>query len=464
MRLFLLTLLAFPLLASAQADSLAIRRLFTESLERGQSYAQLRELTSLGTRLSGSAGYDRAAAWGERTLQSVVSGVPGARVWRQPVIVPHWIRGQEGKVRERVRILSGPGIKAQDLRGTALGGSIGTGGKPIEAEVVLVYSLDTLAKLGEALKGKIVFFNRPMPDAEPFPFTAYGRAGDQRRRGPTEAARYGAVAVLVRSLTQAHDDEPHTGNTAYAEGIPKVPAAALGRQSADRLAALLAQHPRLRVSLSLTAELLPDVEQPNVIAEVLGTERPNEVIVVGGHLDAWDLADGAHDDGAGCVHSIEALRLLLATGVRPKRTVRVVLFANEENGLRGALGYAAAAKGELEKGTRHIAAIESDAGGFSPRGFSVDGTPAQVARIARWSGLFTPYGAERIISGGGGADVTPLKPLGTIPIGLRPDPQRYFDFHHTPADRLPAVHPRELALGAAAMSSLLYLLTEYGAE
>lgn len=464
-----LALIGWATLGWGQVDSLRVSQLFEAAVARGESYAMLRELVAVGPRLSGSAGYDRAADWAERTLQRVVAGVPGASVYRMPVQVPHWRRGPVGRdgrprPRERVRVMGQAGVSAQDLAATALGGSVGTGGRSIIAPVVELFSLDTLAKLGTALQGKIVFFNRPMEDRLPMPFTAYGRAGDQRRRGAAEAAKYGAVAIVVRSLTQAHNDEPHTGNMSYDPEGKKIPAAALGRQSADRLSALVRQHPGLRLSIELSAEILPDVSQPNVIAEVRGSVYPNEVIVAGGHLDAWDNGEGAHDDGSGCVHAIEALRVLLASGWRPQRTLRVVLFANEENGLRGAQAYAAAAAEEATKGLRHVAAIESDAGGFAPRGFSVDGTAARLARLRTWSGHFAAWGAERFDAGGGGADITPLKPQGTLLIGLRPNPQTYFDYHHTAADRLEAVNPRELALGCGAVAGLLYLLDQYGAD
>jgi Zn-dependent M28 family amino/carboxypeptidase len=324
-------------------------------------------------------------------------------------------------------------------------------------EVVEVRSFEELRTLGAAAKGKIVFFNRPMDRAQINTFAAYGGAVDQRGRGAIEAARVGGIAAIVRSVTTRIDDVPHTGSVGYHDSIPKVPAAAISTRDADRLSELLKTEPGTKMRLTLNCETLPDAATWNVIGEIRGSELPNEVIVVGGHLDSWDKGDGAHDDGAGCVQSIEALRLLKELELKPKRTIRAVMFANEENGLRGGIAYAAVQR----PGERHVAAIESDAGGFVPRGFGV-GDSAAYVRIKTWEPLFAFMNADRIVRGGGGADISPLMRQGVPGIGLNVETQRYFDHHHSDNDTIDAVNERELALGAGAMAILAYLIAEEG--
>jgi carboxypeptidase Q len=290
---------------------------------------------------------------------------------------------------------------------------------------------------------------------------AYGEAGDQRGRGAIEAARYGAVGVVVRSLTLANDTNPHTGMMGYRDTITKIPACAISTVDADILSQLLKLHSAAPVSFEFkqNCQHLPDVLSYNVIAEMRGTEKPEEIIIAGGHLDSWDTGDGAHDDGAGVVQSMEALRLLKQLDYKPKRTIRCVLFMNEENGVRGGNEYAKQAK---QLAQHHIAAIESDAGGFTPRGFGIENNPAAIKQLQPWLELFKPYSIDFIKEGHGGTDIEPLADGGTVLIGYTPDSQRYFDYHHTAIDTFDKVNKRELELGAAAITSLLYLLCEYG--
>ena len=357
---------------------------------------------------------------------------------------------------------AGANVQPRDLNLLALGGSGSTPPGGLTASVIELHSLDQLAELGrERIAGKIVFFNRPMDPRVIRPGAAYAGAIDQRWRGPSEAAKYGAVATLIRSLTFATDDHPHTGTTARIPDEAPVPCAALGIQSADALSAALAAAPGTQVELRINAHWLPDAPSRNVIGEIRGREFPDQVIVVAGHLDSWDITPGAHDDGSGVVQAIEVLRLLRAAGVQPRHTIRCVLFTNEENGLRGGTTYASHVR---ETGEKHLFAIESDAGGFAPRGFELGSTqgPVHERAAARWAELFAPYGIHLFRKGTGGADVAPLMALGVTVGDLVPDSQRYFDFHHTTIDTIETVNPRELQLGAAALASLIYLVDTHG--
>lgn len=409
------------------------------------AYRLLDELTSkIGGRLSGSPEAARAVAWGKATMERL--GFQNVRLVN--CMVPHWVRGKT----ERGGIVGGPKLSL-----CALGGSVATPAGGLEAEVVEVRSLQEAEALGDRAKGKIVFFNRPFDPTLLQTFAAYGGAVDQRAGGASAAARSGAVGVLIRSMTLATDDAPHTGALRYADAVPQIPAAALGIQSAERLSAELKANPRLRVRFELSCKTLPDEPSANVIGEITGSELPNEIIVMGGHLDSWDTGKGAHDDGAGVCQSLEALRLLKAAGLRPKRTIRVVLFMNEENGGRGAAAYLEFAKAERAK---HVAAIESDSGGFMPRAFTVSEDRIQAAN--RWLPMLNPFGIERFSPGGGGADVGPLKAIGAALFGLQPDNQRYFDYHHARTDTIDKVNPRELECGAIAMALLAWSISEDG--
>lgn len=428
-----------------------VNRFFTEALARGQAYENLRVLTTRHPgRLAGSKNLADAVLWGQRTLGAL--GLD--RVYTQEVMVPHWERGAP----ESVELLDASG-RGQTLAAAALGNSAATPADGLVAEVVEVQSLAEVARLGRThLAGKIVFFNRPMNTAYFRTGLAYAEAGDQRNQGPNLAAAEGAVAALTRSLTLAHDDFPHTGNTTFK--VEPIPAAALSTAAADRLSAALAADPRTRVRLAIHARTRPDALSHNVIGEIRGTEFPDEIILVGGHLDSWDIAPGAHDDGSGIVQSIEVLRLFRALGLKPRHTLRCVLFTNEENGLRGATRYAELAKAAPE---RHLFAVESDNGGFAPTGFNLGSTQVDAhLRAARWRDLFEPWGLWNFSKGSGGADVGPLLLFGVPVAGLTPDSQRYFDVHHTTRDSIDQVNPRELHLGSAALAALIWLVDNEG--
>ncbi len=419
----------------------------------GEAFENLRTLvTTASGRLAGSAAFARAVTWGEKTLGALQLD----RVYKQDLMVPHWERG----AKETVTLVPAAGTKDHRvaLTAVALGGSVPG---DISAEVIEVKSLQELDQLGrEKIAGKIVFFNRPMDAASVSPGPAYGGAGDQRNRGPGVAATFGAVAALTRSLSHAHDDLPHTGNTSYVPGQPKISAAALSTLAADQLSATLAATPHAQVHVKINSTWFADVPSWNVIGEIRGSEFPEQVIVVGGHLDSWDIAPGAHDDGAGVVQSIEVLRIFRALGFKPRHTLRCVLFSSEENSLNGATAYASAAKDSKEK---HLFAVETDNGGFQPHGFSLGSTQGDAAkRAARWLPLFQPYGIFEFRAGNAGADVTPLMVQGVTVGELTPDSQRYFDIHHTTEDSLDKVNPRELQLGAAALASLIWLVDTQG--
>ncbi|MCC7064264.1 MAG: M20/M25/M40 family metallo-hydrolase [Planctomycetes bacterium] len=428
--------------ASTAADPLLAARcaqLADRALADNHAIEILKGLvTAAPKRLSGSPGYNDAVQWGLATMREI--GLENIRA--EPCMVPCWVRGEE-----RAEVV---GAGAMPLRVCALGGSIATPEHGIEAEVIEVRTFEQLQELGEKARGKIVFFNRPMPRILRRTGQAYGEAVPQRSNGAIEAGKVGAIGAIVRSMTTTIDEYPHTGAMHYDEAVTKVPAAAVATVDAEALSAQLKLGP-VRVHLVLGCQTHPDVPGANVVGELRGSERPDEVVVIGGHLDAWDLGRGAHDDGTGIAHVLEAVRLLKACGVRPKRTIRVVLFANEENGLRGALAYAETHKDEM---SLHKAAIETDGGGFSPQGFSTSLRDAEAEAVRK---LFLPLqdlgaGAFAAGAGAGGADIGPLHKAGVPCFGLWVDGQRYFDYHHTAADDLPMVNERELALGAAVIA------------
>jgi hypothetical protein len=401
-----------------------------------------------GHRLSGSAGADSAVA----VTAELLHRVGADSVWKEPVLVPRWVRGST----EEAILLS---KRHLPLSVCALGGSVGTPPGGITAGVVEVRSFEGLRSLGQRARGKIVFFNRPMDPSKVNTFEAYGGAVDQRSVGAVAAAREGALAVLVRSVTTALDDVPHTGAMGYADSVMKIPAAAISTVGANTLSRELKADPGLRLRLRLSCATLPDVLSANVMGEIRGTERPEEIIVIGGHLDSWDKGTGAHDDGAGCAQSIEVLRLFRALQLKPRRTIRAVMFMNEENGTRGGQAYAL---DPGRDGERHVALIESDRGGFAPRGFTVDGDSALLGRVRRWQPLFEELNAGSIQRGYGGVDISFMAKNGVPAFGLLVEMQRYFDYHHSANDTLGAVHPRELELGAIAGALLCYLISEYG--
>jgi len=433
---------AKPVVDSDAGASELAAGLVERALGEGRAYEMLRELTTVAPhRLSGSEGAEAAVAWAEKKMLEI--GLVEVR--RERCVVPRWVRG-DTEVCEIVR----EGAAPERLDVLALGGSVGTGEGGISGEVVVVRGFDHLHALGEEVRGKIVLFNQAMPRALLDTFTAYRNTRHLRNQGAGEAGKLGAIAVLVRSMTTRLDDVPHTGAMRYPEGVGRIPAAAISTLDAERIAKLAAAGP-VRVRLELDCKSLADVESANVVGEIRGTQRPEEVVVIGGHLDAWDVGQGAHDDGAGCVHCLEAARLILASGIRPKRTVRVVLFMNEENGLRGALAYET---GHVHELRNHVAAIESDRGGFDPRGFA---TTLRGTALADFAELLAPlrrYDMGALNEGAGGADIGPLAKHGVALFGLVPTSHRYFDYHHSDRDRLEAVNERELALGAAAVAFL----------
>jgi hypothetical protein len=426
------------------------RKIAAEVTENGKAYADLRELTTIGPRLSGSEGAAKAVEWAKGKMEAYGF----ERVVLQPAMVPHWTRGNV----ERATVTSTP--QPISLAVTSLGNSVGTPKDGVEAGVVEVQGIDEVKRLGAALRGKIVFYNRPMDARRSNTYRAYGAAVDQRVAGPSAAARQGAVAVLVRSMTTLPDDNyPHTGMLSYEKDAGMIPAAALSTHSANELSSLLKADPNLTVNLKLSAAQHAPVESFNVIGELRGRDLPEEYVVVGGHLDSWDLGTGAHDDGAGVVQSIEVLRAMKALGLRPRRTVRVVLFMAEELGASGAKEYANQVKA---KGEKHLAALESDSGGFAPLGFHVAGSDQAVTAVKRWAPYLAPLHADSIEKGHGGTDVEPLGALGAVTLGYISDSTHYFDFHHSARDRIEAVDRRELHAGAAAMAILTYLIAEKG--
>jgi len=439
------------------ADAALVRRIYDQALTDGRCYPWLRDLCfDVGHRLSGSVGAEKAVRWSKAVLDTL--GFDS--VWLQPVMVPHWERGEP----EQVSVLGNKKRGGFRLDALALGGSVSTNGKALTGEVLEIRSWEELDSLSEArIRGKIVFYNRPMDPTKIRTFEAYGGCVDQRVHGASRAAKYGAVGVLVRSMGFRLDDYPHTGSLRYDSAFTLIPAAAISTNAAEKLSALLrSETTPARVSMTLNCRVLPDVLSYNVIGEIRGSEHPDRVILVGGHLDSWDVGHGAHDDGAGCTQSMDVLRYFRQLGYKPRHTIRCVLFMNEENGLRGGQEYAREAE---RKGEFHLCAIESDAGGFTPRGFGFDADDSVVDRffekVAAHQDLLEPYGLK-LYRGGGGADIGPLKKQKGLLSGYAPDSQRYFDYHHTAADVFEAVNKRELELGAASMAALVYLLDKHG--
>jgi hypothetical protein len=373
-------------------------------------------------------------------------------------MVPKWVRGEK----EIAYILDNKTKTVVPV--CALGGSIATPKNGISAEVIEVHSIKELAELGiDKINGKIVFFNRPMQPDNIETFTSYGGCVDQRFGGAKEASKFGAVATIVRSMNMRLDDFPHTGAQSYGD-IPKenyIPTAAISTNGAELLSKSLKSNPNLKFYLKQSCEQFEDVLSYNVIGEIAGSEHPEKIMVVGGHLDSWDLADGSHDDGAGVVQSMEVLNIFKTIGYKPKNTIRAVLFMNEENGGRGGKKYEELSKANNEN---HIFALESDSGGFSPRGFSFETDEINLAKIQTWKGLFEPYLIHSFTKGHSGSDIEPLTSTKIIKAGLHPDSQRYFDYHHAANDKFDGVNKRELELGAATMAALLYLIDQNGLQ
>ena len=452
MKKLTIAIILLPFIGMAQSvDEAYIKKIADEVLRNGKAYELLFELTKqVGGRLAGSPAFAKAVQWGKNTMEK--NGAD--KVYLQECMVPHWVRGGMDKA----LIIEIDNKKtSQKLDVLALRNSLGSG--LVTAYVLAIDDFDELEKRKNEVKGKIVYYNHGFDPTNINPGVSYGQTGIYRGSGPSRASKYGAVGVMIRSLTASVANDPHTGSMRYNDSFPKIPAIAVGPRDADAVW-LMSKKSRFKMSMTTNGHFLHDTIGHNVIAELTGTEFPDQIITVGGHLDSWDVNEGAMDDGTGVVHTIEIMRTLKAIGYQPKHTIRFVLFANEENGLRGGTKYAEEAK---KKGEKHMFALESDAGGFTPRAFSVSANKEQLTKLRNWVPLLSPYGVFEIIANGGGADVGPLnRNLGT-PVGeLYPDQQRYFDLHHARSDIFENVHKRELLLGAVNMAALIYLVDKYG--
>lgn len=454
--LYLLSLVSFS--ASAQnyaEDSAFIKKMANDILTNRTMYNNLWHLTKkIGGRLAGSPQMVKAEQWGTAALKEAGAD----NVVLQELMVPHWVRG--GKDKAFVTYTDAKGKKqTKDLNILALGNSLGGGAKGVRGEVIELHSFEELESKRNELKGKIVFMYAPFDETFVKTFDAYGRSAGFRGGTASRAAKYGAVGVLVRSMTHTPDNNPHTGGMSYNDSFPKIPAAAVGLRDVEALDEIMKNNKNVTASLFTYGKMLPDTIGHNVIGELRGTEFPDQIITIGGHLDSWDVAEGAHDDGTGIVQTIEILRAFKAMGYQPKHTIRFVLFANEENGARGGRKYAEEAKAKNEK---HILALESDEGGFTPRAIGFQASGATLAKLKSWEPLIKPYGAE-IVAGGGGTDIGPLnRLLGTMLAGYIPDSQRYFDIHHAVTDVFEAVNIREVKLGAVNIAAVIYLIDKYG--
>ena len=443
-RILALLVVAIPALGFA-AEAPPAQRILDAALADSTAYDRLAHLCDrIGHRLSGSPQLERAVTWAEATLKA-----DGAdRVWKDDVPVPVWIRGEE-----RGRIVA---PVEHPMKLLTLGMSLATPPEGITGEVVMAASLDELRALGEKVRGKIVFFNRPIErngEGE----RGYGFASNLRYSGVIEAAQLGAVAMIIRSLGTVDYHLPHTGTTAYDETKPRVPAAAITAEDAGRIARFLAAGETVWVHLVLRPERRPDGPSHNVLAEIRGREKPDEVVVLGGHLDSWDVGCGAQDNGAGVVVTMETIRLLKKLGLRPRRTIRAVLFTNEENGGRGGKDYATRYADAMD---RHVAAIEIDSGGARPTGFGVSAGTGGLEIVSRLAAPLAVIDADTVKEGGGGADTGPMRKHGVPLLGLRPDTTRYFDIHHTEADTLDKVDPHDLAMLSGAMAVMAFSLAD----
>jgi Zn-dependent M28 family amino/carboxypeptidase len=445
-------LVLIPAFVTSQVnDSVQIRKIYDYYLTSANCYSNLGYLTQkIGGRLSGSPQAEQAVKWAKKAMYEAGADT----VLLQPCMVTHWVRGSKEKCTLRLK-----GQKNEiALNCVALGNSVGTGPDGIRAPVVEISSFEELQELGEkAVRGKIVFYNVFFDQTRIRPGSAYSETVRYRSKGASYAARYGAVACIVRSMTSVADDVPHTGNMGYDTVVSKtkIPAVAISYLAADKLHTVLNDEPEAALYLETHCRMLPDAPSFNVVGQINGKEKPGEYIVAGGHLDSWDTGQGAHDDGAGVVQAIEILSMYRKLGIKPKHSIRAVAFMNEENGLAGGTAYAKFAK---EKNEKHIAALESDAGGYSPRRFGVDTTNGLYDLVVKWQSLFSPYLIEMIGKGGGGADLIALEALGVPCIGFEPDTQRYFDIHHTAQDTFDKINKRELHLSASAIGALIYLI------
>lgn len=435
---------------SQNVDSIFVRKIYNQALSEGHSYENLRSLCKdIGARLSGSAASMAAVEWSLVLMDSYGFD----KAYLQPVMVPYWKRGtkEEGWYKSK----QGEFHKVNLL---ALGGSVGTNGT-IDAEIVEFKKLDDLKNAKRSqVENKIVFVNEPMNEQNVSTFHSYEEGFRVRAYSAVEAAKLGARAVIIRSIGMPIDDNPHTGAMYYSDTIKKIPAAAISTRDAENLSEMLKTQ-KVKFVMNMDCQDMGMVQSFNVIAEMTGSVYPNQIISIGGHLDSWDVGEGAHDDGAGVIHSLEALRILNVLNYKPRHTLRVVFFMNEENGNQGGKTYAKLSK---ESGEEHIAAIESDAGGFAPRGFQCDGPDDKINFLVNLTSFFKEYELHIFSKGYAGVDINPLKNYykDIALFGLVPDSQRYFDIHHAPNDVFENVNKRELELGCAAMSSLLYLIDQ----
>lgn len=449
--LFLVFIFIVNLIFSQDQDSILINRIFGEALSSRIAYENLRYLCkNTKGRICGTPEAEMAVQYTRRVMEDMSSD----RVYLQELKVKRWVRGDI----EEAFVKSKHDGK-HELTISGLGTSVGTGDKGITAKVLEVHSFDDLQKSGsEKIKGKIIFYNRAMDPSLFNTFMAYGQAVDQRTDGAGEAAKYGASGVIVRSLTTSPDDFPHTGVVYYKDNIPEIPAVCVSTLDADLLSDLLKKDPDLNLHLISNCKNLEEVISHNVIGELKGSVYPDQIITVGGHLDAWDTGEGAHDDGAGCIQSIEVLRLFQTLGIKPKRTIRAVMFMDEEIAQRGGKKYAEIAAQDKEK---HYLAIESDGGGFLPLGFGFSANYERFKHFQELQKYFEPFGINQFIRGGGGVDIELLQQFGAVLVSPIVDMQRYFDYHHSPNDTFEQVNIRELQLGSAAIAALIYLIDKY---
>lgn len=416
---------AAKLMAAAQADQFAWNR--------------VAEITdTFGQRLSGSPNLTRAIAWAQEAMKK--DGLENVHTER--VMVPRWVRGNES-----LEIVEPPQHVVPML---GLGGSVATPAEGLEADVMVVSTGDDLTKRAAEAKGKIVLFN--------VPYTNYGETVQFRSGGASMAARHGAVGMLIRSVGPMGLRTPHTGGMNYAEGVARIPAAAIPAEDANRIQRLVDRGQKVRVRLKMEARFDPDAESFNVVGEIRGSEKPGEIVLVGGHYDSWDPGTGASDDAVGCVVTWEAARLMKKLNIRPKRTVRVVLFTNEENGTRGGNGYRDQHSAEA---ANHVLSVESDSGVFAPARLGFTGSDAARKIMSEIMTLLAPLGMAEISGGGGGADIGPISALGKVPmLAYSGDSNKYFTIHHTPADTVDRIEPQEVSKAAAALAAVIYVVAD----
>ncbi len=419
-------------------------------MQNGKAYEWLHHLTKkIGNRLTGSDAYNKAVEWGKLIMQEA-----GAEnVFLQECTAVNWKRGKN----DIVAITSLNNKKqTTKLNAFALGNSMGG---DVTAPIIAFNNYEEFENKKDEVKDKIVFFNYPFNQTNIETFLSYGENGKYRYNGASRVAKYGGLGCVIRSLSGSTDNFPHTGVMRYNDSFPKIPAAALGLKDADKLWELCKTN-NVSLNINTHGSFNNETIVHNVVGEIIGKEFPNEFITIGGHLDSWDVGEGAHDDGAGCVQTMEILRIFRAMNYQPKHSIRFVLFANEENGTSGGKQYAQEAETKKEN---HVFALESDAGGFTPRGFGFKMSDEKIKKIQNWLPLLQPYGTTFLRKGGGGADINPLNEKFKTPLsGLSPDSQRYFDLHHTDNDIFENVNRRELLLGAINMAALIYLVDKYG--